>query len=191
MHVLTYDLCGCYKNPLKGYIFPLVFSCLATIFLFLYLECDHNYAVIWSCSGWPTLFSDWSPSILIFCSVICLLLFWLVTCPVLSLCATLLHSSLCQFNHFSHFKMTIPQFYRSSCLSLPVSTPSLAPLFDPAMLVRHVSFTYFTNSLQPLNAHVSTEACLPCVLHLRVPWSPWTTSRLCLKLTLNRPLVVW
>ncbi|XP_028300775.1 exocyst complex component 1 isoform X2 [Gouania willdenowi] len=24
-----------------------------------------------------------------------------------------------QFNHFSHFKMTIPQFYRSSCLSLP------------------------------------------------------------------------
>ncbi|TSN30197.1 Exocyst complex component 1 [Bagarius yarrelli] len=23
------------------------------------------------------------------------------------------------FNHFSHFKMTIPQFYRSSCLSLP------------------------------------------------------------------------
>lgn len=30
--------------------------------------------------------------------------------------------SLCQFNHFSHFKMTIPQFYRSSCLSLPVST---------------------------------------------------------------------
>ncbi|KAM9479340.1 exocyst complex component 1-like isoform 2-T2 [Salvelinus alpinus] len=25
----------------------------------------------------------------------------------------------CQFNHFSHFKMTIPQFYRSSCMSLP------------------------------------------------------------------------
>ncbi|XP_061744794.1 exocyst complex component 1 isoform X3 [Nerophis ophidion] len=24
-----------------------------------------------------------------------------------------------QFNHFSHFKMTIPHFYRSSCLSLP------------------------------------------------------------------------
>ncbi|XP_016311737.1 exocyst complex component 1-like isoform X3 [Sinocyclocheilus anshuiensis] len=24
-----------------------------------------------------------------------------------------------QFNHFSHFKMSIPQFYRSSCLSLP------------------------------------------------------------------------
>uniref|UniRef100_A0A8C6MMG6 Exocyst complex component 1 n=1 Tax=Nothobranchius furzeri TaxID=105023 RepID=A0A8C6MMG6_NOTFU len=24
-----------------------------------------------------------------------------------------------QFNHFSHFKMTIPQYYRSSCLSLP------------------------------------------------------------------------
>ncbi|XP_021460022.2 exocyst complex component 1 isoform X1 [Oncorhynchus mykiss] len=24
-----------------------------------------------------------------------------------------------QFNHFSHFKMTIPQFYRSSCMSLP------------------------------------------------------------------------
>ncbi|XP_040040702.2 exocyst complex component 1 isoform X1 [Gasterosteus aculeatus] len=24
-----------------------------------------------------------------------------------------------QFNHFSHFKMTLPQFYRSSCLSLP------------------------------------------------------------------------
>ncbi|KAM8874196.1 exocyst complex component 1 isoform 2-T2 [Spinachia spinachia] len=24
-----------------------------------------------------------------------------------------------QFNHFSHFKMTMPQFYRSSCLSLP------------------------------------------------------------------------
>lgn len=34
---------------------------------------------------------------------------------------------LCQFNHFSHFKMTIPQFYRSSCLSLPVSTPTPAP----------------------------------------------------------------
>lgn len=33
---------------------------------------------------------------------------------------------LCQFNHFSHFKMTIPQFYRSSCLSLPVSTPTPA-----------------------------------------------------------------
>lgn len=28
----------------------------------------------------------------------------------------------CQFNHFSHFKMTIPHFYRSSCLSLPVSS---------------------------------------------------------------------
>lgn len=39
-----------------------------------------------------------------------------------------LHSALCpssQFNHFSHFKMTLPQFYRSSRLSLPVSTATL------------------------------------------------------------------
>lgn len=36
--------------------------------------------------------------------------------------------SLCQFNHFSHFKMTIPQYYRSSCLSLPVSTPTAPPM---------------------------------------------------------------
>lgn len=53
--------------------------------------------------------------------------------PVLdSLCCSLwiiplCSLSLCQFNHFSHFKMSIPQFYRSSCLSLPVSTPTATP----------------------------------------------------------------
>lgn len=49
-----------------------------------------------------------------------------------SVCCSLWHIplcslSLCQFNHFSHFKMTIPQFYRSSCLSLPVSTLTATP----------------------------------------------------------------
>ncbi|XP_076873242.1 exocyst complex component 1 isoform X1 [Brachyhypopomus gauderio] len=37
-----------------------------------------------------------------------------------------------QFNHFSHFKMTIPQFYRSSCLSLPGHDQS-------STLVQHMS----------------------------------------------------
>ena len=46
------------------------------------------------------------------------------------------HSALCpcQFNHFSHFKMTIPQFYRSSCMSLPVSsTLTATPLTLPLL----------------------------------------------------------
>lgn len=48
---------------------------------------------------------------------------------------------LCQFNHFSHFKMTLPQFYRSSCLSLPVSTrppphhAATASLLTPTSLI--------------------------------------------------------
>ncbi|KAF3691189.1 Exocyst complex component 1 Exocyst complex component Sec3 [Channa argus] len=35
-----------------------------------------------------------------------------------------------QFNHFSHFKMTIPQFYRSSCLSLPTYVDYMSRLYE-------------------------------------------------------------
>ncbi|XP_056271155.1 exocyst complex component 1 isoform X3 [Pseudoliparis swirei] len=39
-----------------------------------------------------------------------------------------------QFNHFSHFKMTIPHFYRSSCLSLPGHDQSSTLTQHPAEL---------------------------------------------------------
>lgn len=52
--------------------------------------------------------------------------------PLFPACAAWVVPSLCslcssQFNHFSHFKMTLPQFYRSSHLSLPVSTATMLP----------------------------------------------------------------
>lgn len=53
----------------------------------------------------------------------------------------------CQFNYFSHFKMTIPQFYRSSCLSLPVSTPTANPCRSPPLLpfdLSHLTLTHIT-----------------------------------------------
>lgn len=82
----------------------------------------------------PHLLTSWTS-----CLAVTLFLGFLVSFPssrvppiLDSLCCSLwiiplCFLSLCQFNHFSHFKMTIPQFYRSSCLSLPVSTLTATP----------------------------------------------------------------
>lgn len=65
--------------------------------------------------------------------------------------------SLCQFNHFSHFKMTIPQFYRSSCLSLPVSTLTTTPTCP--------SFANVWLLTPPSNIHTMEPEAFPSPVH--------------------------
>lgn len=65
--------------------------------------------------------------------------------------------SLCQFNHFSHFKMTIPQFYRSSCLSLPVSTLTATPSRAPPPPFANV-WPLMTHPNMHIMSHQTTQA---------------------------------
>lgn len=74
-------------------------------------------------------------------------------------------SSLCslsssQFNHFSHFK--IPQFYRSSRLSLPVSTAALLATHPVASLL-----TFELPDLTPTHL-IASEAPLPTCIRRAV-----------------------
>ena len=105
--------------------------------------CHCEFAAQWttavSCSSPGSLSRSLSDPLWASCSAVTLFLGFLVFFPSSSappifdsLCCSLwiiplCSLSLCQFNHFSHFKMTIPQFYRSSCLSLPVSTLTATP----------------------------------------------------------------
>lgn len=66
-----------------------------------------------------------------------------------------------QFNHFSHFKMTLPQFYRSSRLSLPVSIATLLPAHLVASLLTFPD-------LSPISLLIASEALLTACIRRAV-----------------------
>lgn len=70
--------------------------------------------------------------------------------PTLPALSSLCSLSSSQFNHFSHFKMTLPQFYRSSRLSLPVST---------AVTATHSPGRPFANVSAP-RSHPNSPHCI-------------------------------
>lgn len=139
----------------------------------LEVTCPHSTA------GWarlpPPPHSKQLPLLMTFLFIVTLFMGFLghflpfsLSCPCsLAVEHPLCFLSLCQFNYFSHFKMTIPQFYRSSCLSLPVSTPTANPCRSPLLLPFGLSRLTLMHIYCIYNNFKRTDPACPPALRLK------------------------